>query len=419
MRTSLPPAPPLLAAQSPAPLRLGSSLRCRTPAETLTIAQPLMASLGITRVTDVTRLDRLGLPVYASIRPRGLALCVNAGKGIHPLEARVGALMEAVEFAAAEPMRSTWDRRTMRLGELADEWRGELRLLHLAPRIGPSPRPERLIDAIECDDIAGGRPMWLPAELVFVPYPDPHGPVLCGWGTNGLASGNSVAEATLHGLLEVLERDAVGMAKALDLSLWMETDDLPEPFCTLAAHWRALGVELSLRFVPNDFGLPCFHAVLYEGQGAVIGLAEGSGLHLDPAIALARAVCEAAQSRVSHIHGGRDDVTMFYETHGDGRANVTPTHETSAYRVAFDTRRRIAWREVPSMPVGAEPLEQVLARVVQCLRGLGFGRVFRHRFALDLGGMHVVKIVVPRCEPSEHGLHRIGERLLERIGIDA
>ena len=401
-----------LAAES---LRLGSSLRCRTPAETLAIATPLMAALGISRVTDVTRLDRLGLPVFASIRPRGLALCVNAGKGMTALEARVGARMEAVEFAAAEPGRSDWQRRTLRFDELVETWAGEFGLLRLAPRIGPAPRPDRQVDVLQCEDVAGGRPLWLPAELIFVPFADPHGPPLCGWSTNGLASGNSIDEATLHAMLEILERDAIAMNRPRDASLWLEPGELPEPLRTLAADWRRGGVALSVRLVPNDFDLPCFHAVLHEGEGAVVGLAEGSGLHLDPAIALARAVCEAAQARLSHIHGGRDDITLFYATHGEGKRGAVPAHETLAWREAFDTRCRIAWRDLPAAPARGQSLAALLAGLVERLRARGFRQVLRHRFALELGGMHVVKVVIPGCEPCEHGLRRMGERLFARI----
>ena len=66
------------------------------------LARTLMSELGISRVMDITRMDRLGLPVFASVRPRGARLRVHAGKGIRPEEAEVGALMEAVEFAVAE-----------------------------------------------------------------------------------------------------------------------------------------------------------------------------------------------------------------------------------------------------------------------------------------------------------------------------
>ena len=50
--------------------RLNSSYRSKRPARTLAIAEALMPKLGITRVTDVTRMDRLGLPVCISVRPR-------------------------------------------------------------------------------------------------------------------------------------------------------------------------------------------------------------------------------------------------------------------------------------------------------------------------------------------------------------
>src|SRR5208282_6051864 len=84
---------------------LSSSMRTSTPEATLARAKSRAGALGITRVTDITRLDHVGIPVYASIRPGAAAgsLCVNAGKGFHPIEAEVGAYMEAIEFALAEP----------------------------------------------------------------------------------------------------------------------------------------------------------------------------------------------------------------------------------------------------------------------------------------------------------------------------
>ncbi|MFL6682359.1 MAG: YcaO-like family protein [Burkholderiaceae bacterium] len=410
---------------SPSPIpteasrRLGSSLRCNSAQETLARATPLMDRLGISRVTDITRLDRLGLPVHASIRPRGQALCVNAGKGVQTIEARVGALMEAIEFAVAEPQQSQWKRRVLRLGELADEWNGDLALLQLAPRIGPAPSPDRLVDVVACEDLAGGPGMPLPAELVFVPFGDAHGTPLCGWSTNGLASGNSVAEATLHALLEVLERDAIAMNLPCDVSSWLPPAELPAPFAALAHRWQALGVALSVRFVPNEFGLPCFRALLHERDGELRGLAQGTALHLDAQIALARAVCEAAQSRLSHIHGGRDDITRYFDSHGDGRRPASPVEDTVAFREAFDTDRRVAWRDVPSWRVDDAPLERLLGALVDALHGWGFRQVLRHRFACDLNGLHVVKVIVPRCEPNEHGLHRMGERLFAKVAAHA
>jgi ribosomal protein S12 methylthiotransferase accessory factor len=85
--------------------RLSSSLRRRSAEETLRIiANDIAPQLGITRVTDTTWLDRIGIPVFASIRPDALkgSLCVNAGKGLRSVEAKIGAYMEAIEFSLAQ-----------------------------------------------------------------------------------------------------------------------------------------------------------------------------------------------------------------------------------------------------------------------------------------------------------------------------
>ena len=84
--------------------RLSSSLREAPLEATLARARVVAAQLGITRVTEITRLDVVGVPVFASIRPDALpgSLCVNAGKGMSVDEARVGAYMEAIEFAFAD-----------------------------------------------------------------------------------------------------------------------------------------------------------------------------------------------------------------------------------------------------------------------------------------------------------------------------
>lgn len=388
-----------------------SSLRSRPPAETLALATRLMRSLGISRVTDITRMDRLGVPVCASIRPRGLALCVNAGKGMNPLDARVGALMEAIEFAVAEPARSDWRSRWCRLADLEASWEGELDLARLAPRIGLDPPPDHPVEAIRCEDLTGGSDVWLPAELIFMPYGDDPSRLVFGWSSNGLASGNSIEEATLHALLEVLERDALAMNTVRDDSQWLPPFELPKPFRSSAEEWRRMGIQLSVRLVPSAVGLPCFRALLHDAGVDAIGLAEGSGLHFDRDIALARAICEAAQSRLSHIHGGRDDIAPFFAA----RVGAGSLEESLAYREAFDTTRQVAWDDVPSSSDRPREIDALVRRLVERVRAAGFAQVLRHCFAVELGGLHVVRVVVPGCESIDRKLDRAGPRLVERF----
>src|SRR3954470_14064746 len=57
---------------------------------------------GITRIADLTGLDTLGIPVFAAIRPMGLSLSTQQGKGTTREGARISALMESLETWSAE-----------------------------------------------------------------------------------------------------------------------------------------------------------------------------------------------------------------------------------------------------------------------------------------------------------------------------
>lgn len=377
-----------------------------------------MPGLGISRVTDITRMDRLGVPVYASVRPRGLSLRVHAGKGLLHAEARIGALMEAIEFAVLEHVTARGADGRMRVHELMAQLPDGLGIVDFAPRMGVPVLPEQWIDVVRCEDLGGGPPVWLPAELVLLPWAPDDGPPLFGWTSNGLASGNSLEEATLHALFELLERDAMAINTADEAAVRLDNADLPEPFCTWARQWQQLGVELIVRYVPNDFGLPCFDAYVFEPASADVNLAIGSALHFDREIALARAVSEAAQSRLSFIHGARDDIVHFYAKYVKVDDDARRAAEAQLLASLRATLRPMVISEVPdhacSTPADA------LAELLQRLSRLGFSRVFRCRLGLadhgvDLQGLHVVKVVVPRCEvaPSTH--LRMGPRLLERV----
>jgi ribosomal protein S12 methylthiotransferase accessory factor len=281
--------------------------------------------------------------------------------------------------------------------------------------------PRRCVAAASCEDVATGARVLIPAELVFVPCPEGPEPALFDWSTNGLASGNSLDEATLHALLEVLERDAIALNSARDGSARIANDDLPAPFSAWAAEWRRFGVELVVRLVPNDFALPCFQAFLHEAASTDVNLAVGSSLHTDAGIALARAVCEAAQSRLTFIHGGRDDVTRFYAKYRPTGRQARQDGEARFVASLTDSSRNVEWREVPAaLWDGAADPGAMLAELLAHLRSLGFGCVLRRRMemggsGIDLGEIHVVRVIVPRCEVVDRDEVRMGPRLMKRV----
>lgn len=403
-------------------LRLGTSFRSRDPDATFETARTLMPALGISRVTDTTRLDRLDVPVFASIRPRGRTLRVNAGKGVNAAEARVGALMEAIEYSVAERASEFGADEQSTIGELVARWQGAVLWIDLCPRLGIEVDLARPIGIAHCEDLASGKAVPVPAELVLVPAPDMQEPFHFGWSTNGLASGNSLDEATLHALFEVLERDALAMNKARDQSTPVAADSLPEPFAQWAHGWQRVGVELFVLEVPNAFGLPCFEAFLHEPASMDVNLTAGAGLHADARIALARAVCEAAQSRLSFIHGGRDDIVGFFAKY-EARERAALGAAETQFVARLREQHRVRPFDELTLPAAlgrsmdaSSMLQQLLSRMAS----LGFKQVLRRRLDVDGGiveaaGLHVVKVVVPRCENVANDARRMGARLLQRV----
>src|ERR1700752_1277998 len=68
----------------------------------MTRIQPMLPVMGITRIGDVTGLDRIGIPVVVVTRPNSRSLAVSQGKGVTLDCARVSGVMESIEGWHAE-----------------------------------------------------------------------------------------------------------------------------------------------------------------------------------------------------------------------------------------------------------------------------------------------------------------------------
>lgn len=88
--------------------------------------------------------------------------------------------------------------------------------------------------------------------------PSPPEEQFCHLAPNGHAAGNCLEEAILQGLLELVERDAVGIwwyNRVPRSEVALETFEQPY-FLELAAHYRDLGYHLWVLDVTNDVGIP-------------------------------------------------------------------------------------------------------------------------------------------------------------------
>ncbi len=76
--------------------------RVVSPVQTLERIRPHLTDMGITRLANVTGLDRVGIPVVMAMRPNSRSVAVSQGKGVDLNAAKASAVMESVESWHAE-----------------------------------------------------------------------------------------------------------------------------------------------------------------------------------------------------------------------------------------------------------------------------------------------------------------------------
>jgi len=257
--------------------------------------------MGITRVANVTGLDKVGIPVVMVCRPNSRSVSVFQGKGVNLDSAKASGLMEAAETYHAENIDRplTFSSRD----DLADN--KSVVVIDDLPMCtsGLFHGSKRML-WMEGFDVLNSVSTWLPYDVIHADYSLP---TLSSGGcfqlsTNGLAGGNTLLEAVNHALCEVIERDATTLwnylpdarKQASEIALDTIADDL-----TVQLIHKCTEAPFSLRVwdASSDVGVPVFIAELHEplerGAGVWNKPAYGSGCHPNKDVALIRALTEA------------------------------------------------------------------------------------------------------------------------------
>lgn len=398
-------------------MRLSTSVRSVPLATTLRHARRLAAQLGITRVTDITRLDSVGVPVFASIRPDAQpgSLCVNAGKGLRMAEAQVGAYMEAIEFAFAEFNRSGLPVAEVPACAIYEGPARPESILEFCPRMQTEIPLDAPVAAVVAEDVDTGERFRVPAELVFLPCPRGSRPHFFGANSNGLASGNTVLEATVHGLSEVIERDICSFYFMDDVSALVAPETLPTAVRRLRLRVAQAGLTLHVRQVPNPFAVPFFSATIVDNHRLdPVYVNGGQGCHPDPDVAVTRAVTEALQSRLSFIHGGRDDLTDTYRRYDTWSAARRLRHAQRIVARAARPDPTVTFASV--RPAGAaRTLDGLLASMRAAIARVLPTRVLRVVYTPEGLPLQVVRVLVPGLEFFTLTSARVGRRLGDHV----
>jgi YcaO-like protein with predicted kinase domain len=373
--------------------------RAIEPGETLERLRPWLPSFGITRVADITGLDTIGLPVAVAVRPGSRSNITFQGKGMEREAAKVSAVMEAIETFYAERMDGPvlWASAL----EMHEAGRSLIPWERLTAREGTCLSAQTRLLWFEGRQLAHGTACWLPFECVHTNFtlPAPAGSGHCVASTNGLASGNDRREALVHGLCEVIERDAQILfsqdpqsldSRRLDLAS-VDDPDAAEVIAQIADR----GFVVAVWDITSDIGIASFKCHIMErqsGPGLMPLPAEGHGCHPDRGIALLRAVLEAVQSRATIIAGSRDDVGPSLYARFDDMAELARWRERLGSTECARTFGRVPH-------TFHETIDEDLDLVMRQLQHAGLHDIIAVDLRSDNAApISIVRVVVPGLE---------------------
>jgi bacteriocin biosynthesis cyclodehydratase domain-containing protein len=257
----------------------------------------------------------------------------SGGKGRTDIQAKVGAVCEAIErfsgvWLGDEPVT----RQAYRdLGPDVAVHPSEL--LHFSPaqvevrkswnadpshrlHLVPDPLPDdAVIDWTSAWSLTHDRERLVPSAYAWFGHPDLNERFYCAGDSNGNAAGNTVEEAIIQGFCELVERDAV--------AIWwynrlqhpeFDLDSLNDPYVeTVRRFYADMGRSLWVLDLTTDLGVPVCAAISHRIGHPAEDILIGFGAHLDPRIAAVRALTEVNQFLPAVEQRAADGTTNYLE----------------------------------------------------------------------------------------------------------
>jgi ribosomal protein S12 methylthiotransferase accessory factor len=324
--------------------------------------------------------------------------------------------VEAIERVSAEPP-VPGPTRTASFDELVADRTDVVDPVTLTLPSDTTYRSDRPFTWVESHDLVTGRAVWTAADLVTSP---PSEGILHEVDTNGLGAGNSLLEATVHGLCEAIERDAWSQHEFVALfgddggpsPPWRGIDQgsLPDAAAAWVDRIRGAGLGLALSDVTTELGVPTIQALLTDtdhpsAEGPRTMHFQGFGAHPTAATALLGAISEAVQGRLAVIQGARDSY------------NVSPASTrrfTERYRAAqLVPRADVAFDDIPS--VRHDDLLDDLGFLLDRLERAGFESAVVTDLTRAHLGVPVVRVRVPRLSGFVVNRRRVDWRCLRHV----
>lgn len=395
--------------------------------QTLKIAASLCSKIGVTRIADITNMDKLAIPNYSAVLPGTEDyIWVYSGKGPTKLHARASALMECIERYSSLPSSTGRDFVHGSYDQLSERF-GVLHPDEVVEPINFQYRNNMPLDFISGFELFSDKHILVPAHLALFRYtakPPAVNP-FAYYHTNGLASGNVLEEAVCHSLCEVIERDAVSLAELRasaipfhfvqtitnslrangypisavtahqfrdDPSIFpdVEVSDVDfQPVKKLLKKFEDAKIPLLVKDITSDVGIPTFIASSTEWiTDDYAYFAEGHGTYPDARIALLRAITEVSQTRAANIQGARDDLRKIkYSQDNSGEKRLWQF---------MPSRNKIRFSDVKSY--FHDDILDDIKLILDRVRRLGLRKAIIVDLTIKEIGIPVVRAIVPGLE---------------------
>lgn len=391
--------------------------RITSPEETWERVRPYFKLIGITRIANITHLDRIGIPVTLSIRPNSYSVATSSGKGTTLEAAMVSAAMESIELYCAETINLP--EINLSYAQLAEQY-PVISLEHLPLRENSLFNVNRSEQWCLGWDLVAQQEVAVPIPCVSMNYHkfwynDLASLGSFDMGSNGLASGNHFLEAVNSALYELIERDAI----SCQIEACMQGYGIPNgyqlPRVNLATIKSPLVNELLKKIevaqlvtilfdATVDTEVPVYRAFIYDPSGRSPS-SHGYGAHLDPELAMVRALTEAAQIRAILISGARDDIFFQYYTALRLKGNGSDEAKSVASNPAT-LDASIGQSQTTST------FEGDIEIILQKLKQVNLNQVIVFDLSPPQWDISVVRVIVPGLEASFHRSYNPKQRAI-------
>jgi len=227
--------------------------------------------------------------------------------------------------------------------------------------------PSLSVDWVWAQNLLSEKPFLVPASFVFFPVVRFKGTFKPQW-SGGLAAGSDIDDAILQGLMERVEHDAWAIWQLNRIgcpSIDLDTIADEQVQCWLE-HVRQKGLEVIILDKRTEIGIPTFRVWIVNRQNARVFAARGDGAHLDPLIAVKRALTEA-----QHKLAAEDQAT--WEAMLRHSSTDLFDHELSLYHlsgiVPFELQQisiRNDFREIPNH--SSRSVRKDIQRTIEMIR---------------------------------------------------